>query len=269
MTEPTLLTVTLDFAGPDAAEHQTVLASLPGRFRVVTGPVDIAVVSGRSGGLSRALGQGQGTNRPRAVVVSSPAALSPADREALDAYAAAGGLVAPALRFASKLPQGMEDPASFTLVSSVATYSDATPAGQRQALLEQLALVRMVAGAVSSLTACQQTECQYNLQGSVEGSGAILTLAGIVSPIGANEIALTAAGASVRLEVEIAVDAVARPARCSRFTSEGEQVEAPVHQNGYRLLWQSVRESLVVGGSQLDYGVAELAADLVLLRHAS
>jgi hypothetical protein len=273
-----VLTVALD---PQAAalsrRHQTVLASLPARFRVTADPAaQVLLVSGDQPGwqarADHAIASGVS-----AIMLSGSAAMTAADVTGL-ATAAAGASVLAAVDLAyaaarswtDALPALAGDVPDSAVLDSLVTAPPPGP-GQpglvalRSALIEQLALARPLIGEPGALSPVHVGAHEYLLAGS-PGDLAV-TLAGSLSAATGHSLDLALVGAKRRWHVRFAADALAAPVTITAYDGDGERAWPLVYESGHRAGWLRLHGA-VCRGEPLLHSAAHLAADLATAQAA-
>jgi len=210
-------------AGPD---HRAVLASLPAHFRVVAdGHADAAYTS----------------------LESPPAGARVLVCDCLETACSTAAI--PTIPAWTYLPRMEADPCfaearsqSFEMISCLITVADAAKGQLRQALLEQLAVLRTLTGAEPSVRAFQHDARGYRAVvrvGSAAGS-----MIGRVSPLAWDTLQFDAVGKEHRLDITMDAETLARPASIRLFGAGGLRQAMPIHQGSHRLTWLKVHAFL-------------------------
>ena len=133
----------------------------------------------------------------------------------------------------------------------------------RSLLVEQLALVRTVLGAIAAIRVLHCSATHYTVDATLaDGQTAHVILNGLASPAGIDEVSLHAVGAEQRLAVRIdASRSRARPASTPSIAN-GQHAPWPVHQHAHRITLTSLHRILTAGGGDLPYGPQELGHDV-------
>jgi hypothetical protein len=247
----------IDSNGATAVLHRTVLASLPNRYVLSDGAAEVVLVSAGLGtDVGRVCGDGA-----RAVFVDRPGRLS---SEELGAIVEAADrnecIVVPAPRFAPRIA------ALEPFAGGDVDVLECTINGRdefRSLLVEQLALVRTVLGAVASVRVLHSSATHYVVDATMADEQPVhVILNGLASPGGVDEVRLHAVGAERRLDVHIDAGSVARPARIDRFDRHGRHTPWPVHQHAHRITLTGLHRLLTAGECNLPYGPDELRHDV-------
>jgi len=228
------------------ALHQAVLASVPGRLRVSTRRrADIMLVCGsRSHWLEEvasAIDAGV-----RGILVAAPGRAAPEQVQRIAAHAkAAGTAVAVDTAYAADrawrraLPDMKRDLESAALLDSVVTATSQTTLFT--ALLDQLAVVRPLVGS-GGLELVHQATDQYAVSGAA--SGAAVSLTGIISGLGGEELQVDLVGVDRRWRARWYGDVLARPTELTRYDKDGEVSYPPVYES-FLVAWNDYLIALV------------------------
>jgi len=234
------LTVALDASDEAASEHhRTVLATLPGRFRVASGlGTDVVLVSGdQSGWRERALD----ADGARAIMLTGTRTLT------------AAGI--------RDLAEGIGTPVfACPVYAADRAWSAALSAPWlRAALVDQLAVIRPLVGDPQDLKTVHASGDCYVLAGVLRG--VTVTLAGAVSS--AQRLDLDLVGTVRHWHAWLDADALASPARISVSDVDGERVLPPLYESSRRAAWTALDDALR-GGSPFPYAADRLADDLAV-----
>jgi hypothetical protein len=277
------LTVALDPGDAHLARrHQTVLASLPARFRIAQDQsagmraggkpaADVVVISGDQP-TWRQRAMDAITGRVPAVVLSGFSAMTVAGLTQVAVAANQAGVLAVAdLAYASvrswadALPSLAGDLAGSAVLDCVITApppgpGELNPAALRSALVEQLALVRPFLGGPLRLEALHLGARDYVL--ATQQSELAVTLSGSLSAVAGHRLEFSLVGAERRWQARFAVDALAAPVSISAWDASGKRTWPPRYESGYRETW--LRLHTVMAGQEVAvfHGAAQLASDL-------
>lgn len=262
------LTVALDACdAASAGEQRSILASVPGRFRIgEAAGADVAVVSGRSpdwlDGVARAVESGA-----RAVVVVRPAPADPERVRQLSRAVAGRAVVAVDTPYAADPAWAAVagEVAADTTTASIVDSVVSVPAGAGDelpgALLAQLAVVRPLVGLAGGVRAVDRGEGRYVLIG--RGPGPRVSLTGVTSAAGDATLALDVVAPARRWRIRFDDAAPARPTRITRYDGTGAYGPPLIHAGGRRETWQRLYRALTAGGA-VGYPLDQLAEDLVV-----
>lgn len=231
----TAKTVSIVGSGPDAQIQRGILATLPNAYRVVDGDgnADIVLVSGKDGNADAALDRAAAGSK--AVFVTSPSFLDPAQRARLDdpAWSVSIALAYGASVFAAHLVH-QEPPAILDLS---ATVPDAGISDLREVLLAQLAFSRAITGEPMEVRTLLSSAATLVLEASAPSGLAWRMLAqrGLSSRLTIDRVSR-----GVRHHVTIDCGARARPAVINTYTSDGTSTAWPVYQDHYREVWNAL-----------------------------
>lgn len=131
---------------------------------------------------------------------------------------------------------------SFPVISCVVTIDAAEERRLRWAFLEQLAILRKLAGANPSVHAFRRNARGYVADVSV--GPALALMIGRVSPLAQAALQLHAVGVDHRLEVSMDAETPARPAAIRLFGADGLREAMPIYQSGHRLTWLKIHAFL-------------------------
>ena len=255
------LTVALDPADEAASVlHQTVLASLPDRFRVTTGPgADVVLVSGDQPGWRQHALDADGA---RAIVLTGTQALTAAAVrdlvKELSTLVTACPVYGASRAWSAALPQLTPDVTDSAVLDSISTAPSL-----RAALVDQLAVIRPLVGDPQDLKTAHASGDCYVLAGVVQGL--TVTLAGALSS--ARRLDLDLVGTLGHWHAGLDADALALPARISVSDADGERVLPPLYESPRRAAWTALHDALH-GGAPLPYAAAQLADDLAVAEAA-
>lgn len=252
----TAKTVSIVGSGPDAQIQRGILATLPNAYRVLDGDgnADIVLVSGKDGNADAALDRAAAG--PKAVFVTSPSFLDPAQRARLDdpAWSVSIALAYGASAFAAHLVD-QEPPAILDLAATVA---DAGIGDLREVLLAQLALSRVIMGEPAGVRTLLASTATLVLEASAP-SGLAWRLS---AQRGLHDrLTIDRVSRGIRHHIAIDASAVARPAAVSTYTSDGTGTAWPEYQSHYRATWAA----LSAIGEMTHYTPAMLERDLAVL----
>jgi hypothetical protein len=242
-------TVHVPEGAPAAALHRSVLATLPNHFYLVaSGNVDAALINGFS--VECSVGA-------RILVLDGlPAALS----------VTPSSIVVPAHQFVPRLLADKNFAAArsipFSLINIVVVTARPDDDLLPRALLEQLAIVRLLASGAPRLSSVERCGRGFVASGGVAERDISVTLAGFPSPVGAAKLSLAAVSRAHRLQVDIEANAMARPAAIRLLGPDGSAEGIPVYQNSHRLTWLKVHELLSNSAAGVELGAGELNEDL-------
>ena len=239
-------TVAIGDGGSGVALHRSVLASLPGHFSIVdSGPADAVLLSGEGTG-----------NQARVSVLDGRALLA---RQLLR-----GGAAFPAFPFLPRLAaSALADRArevAWTLVDIMTTVERSNEAGYVAALVEQLAIVRLLTGFRARMLTGRRIRTGYVATGRVVGTNSLCTFAGLISPVNKATLTIDAVANVSRLRVEIDADAMARAGVIQLIDQDGRRETPPVFQNSHRLTWLKAYDAL--SGEAGSWDPAELLEDI-------
>jgi hypothetical protein len=268
-----IFTVASDPADPAASRfQQTILASMPARFRVAADNADIALISGDQPGWGERAASAV-RSRMRAVMLTgfrsmTADAISSLSEEASDAdvIVAAATPYATNPGWAATLPLIAADLQASAVLDSVATVPipavgsvAACNAALRAALTSQLAVIRQLVPEFGGLATAHASDHGYVLAGATPGIS--VTLAGTVSGAGGEHLALDLVGPAHHWHAALHADANAFPARISISGPDGERIWPPVYESGYRAAWASLHEAISTQTAP-GYPADQLARDL-------
>jgi len=251
------LTVALDASDEAASEHhRTVLATLPGRFRVASGlGTDVVLVSGdQSGWRERALD----ADGARAIMLTGTRTLTAAGirdlAEGIGTPVFACPVYAADRAWSAALSRLTPEVADSVVLDSVSTAP-----WLRAALVDQLAVIRPLVGDPQDLKTVHASGDCYVLAGVVRG--VTVSLAGAVSS--AQRLDLDLVGTVRHWHAWLDADALASPARISVSDVDGERVLPPLYESSRRAAWTALDDALR-GGSPFPYAADRLADDLAV-----
>jgi hypothetical protein len=281
----TTLSVTFDTDDRAAiALHRTVLASLPMSFTTVasgegasgegaSGAKGVVVVAGTDedwvGRVRRAVEGGA-----RGVFIASPGRSDPAALRRLEADARSAGVAVLAAApyrggstWADCLATIRQDLPTFQLVDSVVRVSGAggSPVDRDalvRGLLEQLGLVEDLVERPVPLEVAHSSAGQYVVAG-VAGPTSV-TLTGVISPLGSEQLSLDAVGQDCRWSVRFDGDAPALPSQVTRWDRSGSRSVPSRYEGGYRRSWRLLHAA-VETGVPARFTLGDLAARLAAM----
>jgi hypothetical protein len=273
MTQRELLTVALDEGAAGLlSAHRTVLASLPNRWRITDGNADVTVIYGGSADWpSRA--EAALASGARGMLVTRPDWTDPTTVAALAAAATAADvpitvesayLADPSWKRA--LPALRESAAESSLIDSLRIVSTPSAArGERPDILahclEQVAVLRTVAGTLTAVAFMQQAPGHYALHGQVGGS--VFNAVGIRGGAGANRLTLDLIGLKRTWRVTFDSGAIARPTVVEMVDASGVYTSPANYHTGKRGTWLELHAA-ITKSAPVSYGLALLGACLRL-----
>ena len=256
----TSCTIAIDAASLDAALHRTVLASLPNSYRLVDGNAEVLLVSARDPAKVERLC----SDATRAIVVDQPGRLASHELAAIaDAADRHGCIVVPALRYAPRVEAAADllGTARVDLLESTINAHDTL----RSSLVEQVALVRSLLGAVASIRVLHSSASHYVVDATMANSSeSQVVLNGVTSPNALDEVSVHAVGAERRLVVWIDAGPLARPAEICCFDRDGARSSWPLHQHPHRITLARLHRLLTTRESDLTYSLQDLHHDVRL-----
>jgi hypothetical protein len=256
----TSCTASIDTSGPNSVLHLTMLAGLPNSYRLVAGAAEVAFVSASDPARAERAAAG----RARAVVVDEPGLLALEELAVIESVAEENDcVVVPAPRYGPRLAAATEplDRADVDLLESTITSRSSF----RSSLVEQLALVRQVFGAVASIRVLHSSASHYTLEASMaDHPRSHVVLNGLASNDDVEEISLHAIGADRRLVVRIDAGPFARPADITLFDVHGGRSPWPLHQHAHRITLARLHRLLTTGEGSVTYSSEDLRHDLHL-----
>jgi hypothetical protein len=271
MTAPTVLSVTLDVRdATSSATQRSILASVPGHFRITENPgADVVVVSGRNSGwpdgVVRVIHDGA-----RGVLVVRPGLIDPDRvRELSDAVAGRAVVAVDTPYATDRTWTAVEndvavDAVGASIVDSVVSVPGGTQGDDLVgALLDQLAVVRPLVSLVDRLRLAHRGEGNYVL--AAQARGPRVTLTGVTSAAGRAALALDVVAPSRRWQVRFDDTALARPTEITLHDETGAHTRPLTYESGRRVTWQRLHEALTENG-EVGYSLDHLADDLELVR---
>ena len=138
------------------------------------------------------------------------------------------------------------------MTHSAVLDSISTAPSLRAALVDQLAVIRPLAGDPQDLE-------------TAHGSGDCYVLAGALS--NARRLDLDLVGAAGRWHSGLDADALPLPAKISVSDADGERVLSLLYESPLRAAWPALHDALH-GGAPLPYAAAQLADDLAIAEAA-
>jgi len=256
----TTYTVSINANGSDAALHRMVLAGLPNSYRLVEGDAEVVLVSAADlADIDRRC-----SSDTRAVVVDQPGLLSPGELAAVaDIATRHDCIVVPAPRYAPRLAISGD-----LLGDSVVEILESTVTSSRSlrsSLVEQLALLRPVLGAVESVRLLRVAASHYSFEAAMlDHPRSHVLLNGVASSIGSDEATLHSVSADRRVVVRIDAGPVARPAEISCYDAGGTRTPWPVHQHSHRITLVQLHGVLSTGVGDVTYSIEDLRHDVQL-----
>lgn len=227
--------VQLEGSAETTARHRIALASLPEHFETVESEPDSVLASGLA-------------VEPGVTVVVAADPLIVPETEAV---------ALPAMRFASRLfsaPMARSpQPSSYLLYDSLVRLDRSGTDGLRAALLEQLAVLRLIEGDGVRLIRFLRVGDGYLAEGALPNRSATAALTGVGSGAPGPAFTLIAAGLDRRLEIQIDDAAIARPARLLAFDVDGALTPSLTHQSSDRLTWLAAH-AILSGKAAVSYG---------------
>jgi hypothetical protein len=271
--------------GARSGLHQTILASLPARFRLVAEAngqaADVVLVSGdRPGWRQRAMDAI--ASQASAIVLSGFGAMTAEAVTQVAAAAAEAGVVAVAdTAYASArtwsdaapaLARGLPGSAVLDSIITAPLPAAGVPEATalRTLLVEQLALLRPLLGEPGTLDVVHAAAREYVLAGPQRELA--VTLSGTLSGSGGQQLDLALVGAQRRWHAQFAVDALAAPVTISVWDADGERTWPRVYESGHRTGWLRLHGAVGQGTRPHSeaglYTASQLAADLTAAQAA-
>ena len=254
----TQLTARIDASGAEARMFRTVLASLPNSYRLTDGTADVVLTSGTEAETVAAAC----SNETRAVVVDLPGHLTPeAVTEITVAAATHDCVVIAATRFAPRL---IDTPGLTRSTASLITSTISTQHDVASMFVEQLAMLRVVAGSVASIRVLHRSRSHHLVRATMANDASIrVVLDQVNSPVGAEEATVHVISAAEHLDVHIDARPSARPADITLFSDVGGRSPWPVHQHAHRITLSRLHAHLANYG-ELAYSLDDLRHDVQL-----
>jgi hypothetical protein len=256
----TACTISIDATGAAVALYRTVLASLPNSYRIVDADAEVVLVSATDPENIEQLCSGEA----RAVVVDRPGRLS---SHQLAVIAAAADrhdcIVVPAVLYGPRADAAADllDTADVDLLESTIISPDTL----RSSLVEQLALLRIVLGSVTSIRILHASVSRYVLEATMaDHPKSHVLLNGLSLPNAVDEVTVQAIGPERHLDIRIDAGPLARPAEIHCYHREGGSSPWPLHQHAHRVTLAQLHRLLTTGEGELSYSLNDLRHDLQL-----
>ncbi len=244
-------TVALRVEGAPAAVQRAAIAAVPGRFRLVDGPVADVVVVGSHGGAWPELVAEAVREGVRGIMIAGrSSAPTGAAHDTLGQAAAAGIPVvihtpyAATAAWRSVVAEVVLHATSAGILDSVASWpvAETDQAGASHgALLDQLAVVR------PSIEDCDALRIAHSAPGGYEIVAAgrlVTTLTGVGAPVCDARLDLDLVSADFRWRVRFDTGAAARPVVIQRMDGDGVRESRLRFESGARACWVALHEQM-------------------------
>jgi hypothetical protein len=249
-------------------QHHAVLSSIPDRFRPAVHAGDVALVDASVAGWATQL-EAVSRQGARGILVAAAGVADGSDAvRAAGAVARDAGVVVVVDRGRPADRAWRESAASWRADAATAALLDSTASttdeGLDHVLLEQLALVRAVAGRPDRLSTATLSASAYQITGTAGTVRISLSAAPGPNPA----LAVDLIGVQRRRRAHFDGLGIAAPARISEFDQDGARTGPLHYESPHRVAWLELHAALTdIGDGSPRPDLDDLAEDIAWARH--